>query len=145
MNIITKQPTDEWHGAWNSYMSFPEHKSEAATKRTDFNLMGGLTDTLSMRLYGNYSKTQADAWDINSGHQLSPKAAIPAGREGVRNKDINGLLRWEFMPQQTLEFEAGASRQGISMLATQRTKTAKQIPSRCKVRKLTVCTIRNMR
>ncbi len=112
VNIITKQPTDEWHGAWNSYMSFPEHKSEAATKRTDFNLMGGLTDTLSMRLYGNYSKTQADAWDINDGHQLSPKAGIPAGREGVRNKDINGLLRWEFMPQQTLEFEMGASRQG---------------------------------
>lgn len=113
VNIITKQPTNEWHGAWNSYMSFPEHKSEGATKRTDFNLMGGLTDTLSMRLYGNYSKTQADAWDINDGHQLTPlSTAIPAGREGVRNKDINGLLRWEFMPQQTLEFEAGSSRQG---------------------------------
>ncbi|MEH2921662.1 TonB-dependent siderophore receptor [Samsonia erythrinae] len=112
VNIITKQPTNTWHGAWNSYMSFPAHRAEGATKRTDFNLMGGLTDTLSMRLYGNYNKTQADAWDINDGHQLSPRAAIPAGREGVRNKDINGLLRWEFMPQQTLEFEVGASRQG---------------------------------
>ncbi|CPR19572.1 TonB-dependent siderophore receptor [Brenneria goodwinii] len=113
VNIITKQPAQELHGAWNTYMNMPQHKSEGATKRTDFSLMGGLTDTLSFRLYGNINKTQADAWDINDGHQLSPEATnIPAGREGVRNKDINGLLRWEFMPQQTLEFEAGFSRQG---------------------------------
>ncbi|MEC5344983.1 TonB-dependent siderophore receptor, partial [Brenneria populi] len=113
VNIITKQPTQELHGTWNTYMNMPEHKSEGATKRTDFSLMGGLTDTLSFRLYGNINKTQADAIDINDGHQLNPSVTtIPAGREGVRNKDINGLLRWEFMPQQTLEFEAGSSRQG---------------------------------
>ncbi|MCA6971348.1 TonB-dependent siderophore receptor [Pectobacterium carotovorum] len=113
VNIITKQPTQEWHGAWNSYMSFPEDKADGATKRTDFNVMGGLTDTLSLRLYGNYNKTQADAWNINDGHQITPlSTAIPAGREGVRNKDINALLRWEFMPKQTLEFETGFSRQG---------------------------------
>lgn len=113
VNIITKQPTGEWHGAWNSYMSFPEHKSEGATKRTDFNLMGGLTDTLSLRLYGNYSKTQADALDINDGHQLNPSiTTVPAGREGVRNKDMNAQLSWQFRPQQTLEFETGFSRQG---------------------------------
>ncbi|QHQ18480.1 TonB-dependent siderophore receptor [Pectobacterium parmentieri] len=113
VNIITKQPTQEWHGAWNSYMSFPEDKADGATKRTNFNLMGGLTDTLSLRLYGNYNKTQADAWNINDGHQITPlSTAVPAGREGVRNKDINALLRWTFMPKQTLEFETGFSRQG---------------------------------
>lgn len=113
VNIITKQPTQELHGTWNTYMNMPAHKSEGATKRTDFSLMGGLTDNLSFRLFGNINKTQADAWDINDGHQLSPDATtIPAGREGVRNKDINGMLSWEFMPQQTLDFEAGVSRQG---------------------------------
>lgn len=37
---------------------------------------------------------------------------MPAGREGVKNKDINGLLRWDFASMQSLEFEAGYSRQG---------------------------------
>ncbi|MCV9878442.1 TonB-dependent siderophore receptor [Brenneria izbisi] len=113
VNIITKQPTQELHGSWNTYMNMPEHKAEGATKRTDFSLMGGLTDSLSFRLFGNINKTQADAWDINDGHQLNPRVTtIPAGREGVRNKDINGLLRWDISKQQSLEFEAGFSRQG---------------------------------
>ncbi len=37
---------------------------------------------------------------------------LPAGREGVQNKNIDGLVRWEFAPMQSLEFEAGYSRQG---------------------------------
>jgi ferric enterobactin receptor len=30
----------------------------------------------------------------------------------VENKDINGVVRWDFAPRQSLEFEAGYSRQG---------------------------------
>ncbi|MEE3661115.1 TonB-dependent siderophore receptor [Brenneria sp. g21c3] len=116
VNIITKQPTQELHGSWNTYLNAPQHKSEGATKRTDFSLMGGLTDNLSFRLYGNLNKTQADARDINEGHQSERTGnqinSLPAGREGVRNKDINGLLRWDITKQQSLEFEAGVSRQG---------------------------------
>ncbi|WP_409308119.1 TonB-dependent siderophore receptor [Pectobacterium sp. B1J-3] len=116
VNIITKQPTDELHGTWNTYMNMPEHKAEGATKRTDFSLMGGLTDNLSFRLFGNINKTQADARDINKGHQSERVGAyadtLAAGREGVRNKDINGALRWDITKQQSLEFEAGVSRQG---------------------------------
>ncbi|RLM28273.1 outer membrane receptor protein [Brenneria alni] len=116
INIITKQPAQELHGSWNTYMNMPEHKSEGATKRTDFSLMGGLTDNLSFRLYGNLNKTQADARDINQGHQSERTGSyadtLAAGREGVRNKDINGLLRWDITKQQSLEFEAGVSRQG---------------------------------
>lgn len=37
---------------------------------------------------------------------------LPAGREGVKNKNIDGLVRWEFAPMQSLEFEAGYSRRG---------------------------------
>lgn len=37
---------------------------------------------------------------------------MPAGREGVKNKNINGVVRWDFAPMQSLEFESGYSRQG---------------------------------
>lgn len=53
--------------------------------------------------------------DINRGHQSDRTGAyadtLPAGREGVENKDINGVVRWDFAPMQSLEFEAGYSRQ----------------------------------
>ncbi|HDL6852992.1 TPA: TonB-dependent siderophore receptor [Yersinia enterocolitica] len=116
VNIITKQPDKELHGSWNAYMNLPQHSEEGATRRTDFSLLGPLSDTVSFRLYGGYNKTDADDWDINQGHESArtgnQAGTLPAGREGVRNKDINGLLRWEFAQGQSLEFEAGYSRQG---------------------------------
>lgn len=60
------------------------------------------------RVYGNLNKTDADSWDINS--PVGTKNA--AGHEGVRNKDINGVVSWKLNPQQILDFEAGYSRQG---------------------------------
>ncbi|EEQ10251.1 Ferric enterobactin receptor [Yersinia mollaretii ATCC 43969] len=116
VNIITKQPDKELHGSWNAYMNKPQHSEEGATRRTDFSLMGPLSDSVSFRLYGGYNKTDADDWDINLGHESARTGnqvgTLPAGREGVRNKDINGLLRWDFAKGQSLEFEAGYSRQG---------------------------------
>ena len=94
VNIITKQPTKEWHGSWNSYINAPSHREEGSTKRTNFLLTGGLTDNLSVRLYGNINKTDADEWDINKKHQINPNS-VSAGREGVRNKDLNSILRWD--------------------------------------------------
>ena len=116
VNIITKKIGDEWHGSWNTYMNAPEHKDEGSTKRTNFSLSGPLGGDFSFRLFGNLDKTQADAWDINQGHQSERTGiyadTLPAGREGVKNKNIDGLVRWEFAPMQSLEFEAGYSRQG---------------------------------
>ncbi|WLI78923.1 TonB-dependent siderophore receptor [Kosakonia sp. H02] len=117
VNIITKKDTaSEWHGSWNSYFNAPEHKAEGATKRTDFSLSGPLGGDVSFRLYGNLAKTQADAWDINQDHQSERTGiysnTMAAGREGSINKDINGVVRWDFAPLQSLEFQAGYSRQG---------------------------------
>ncbi len=116
VNIVTKPTSKTWHGSFNSYYNVPEHKQEGATKRENFDLSGGLTDNLTMRLYGNWSKTQADGQNINDGHsaERTGKYAgmVPAGREGVINKNINGVLRWEFAPMQALELDAGYSRQG---------------------------------
>lgn len=116
VNIITKEFDNQWHGSWNAYMNMPEHKDEGATKRTDFSLSGPLGGDFSFRMYGNLDKTQADAWDINQGHQSERTGiyadTLPAGREGVENKNINGVVRWDFAPMQSLEFEAGYSRQG---------------------------------
>ncbi|CAM6253229.1 TonB-dependent siderophore receptor [Citrobacter sedlakii] len=116
VNIITKKSSSEWHGSWNTYFNAPEHKDEGATKRTNFSLNGPLGGDFSFRLYGNLDKTQADARNINQGHQSERTGTyadtLPAGREGVINKDINGVVRWDFAPMQSLELEAGYSRQG---------------------------------
>ena len=134
VNIITKKGGDEWHGSWNTYFNAPEHKDEGSTKRTNFSLNGPLGGDFSFRLFGNLDKTQADAWDINQGHQSvrtgSYSDTLPAGREGVINKDINGQLRWDFAPMQSLELEAGYSRQGNLYAGdTQNTNTNKLVKS----------------
>ena len=116
VNIITKQPGSETHGSATIYHNFAQHKAEGETERMNFGLNGPLTDTLSYRVYGNIAKTNADDADINSGHESTRTGnqlgTLPAGREGVRNKDVNGLLSWKMTPEQTLDLEAGFSRQG---------------------------------
>ena len=111
VNIITRPATDKHHGSVTIYGNLPEHSKEGATRRMNFGLSGPITENLSYRLYGNISKTDSDAVDINTGHVIGD-GRITAGREGVRNKDINGLLSWRVAPGQTVDFEAGFSRQG---------------------------------
>ena len=116
VNIITKRPGDETHGSATVYSNFPSHGEEGAAQRTNFSLSGPLTEGLSYRLYGNVAKSDADDADINSGHESlrtgNQVGTLPAGREGVRNKDVNGLLSWKLSAEHTLDVEAGFSRQG---------------------------------
>ena len=110
VNIITKGPQAEHHGNLTLYKSFAQDDQEGGSERANFGLSGPLTDNLSYRVYGNVAKSEMDDPDINDGHTVPNQAT--AGREGVRNKDINGLLSWALTDRQTLDLEAGYSRQG---------------------------------
>ncbi len=113
VNIITRQPTQEWHGQVTAYANLPEHSEEGSTKRLNFGVSGALSEDFALRLFGNLNKTDSDDSDINAGHQAPGFASsLPAGREGVRNKDIGGRLSWKLVPGHTLEFDASYSRQG---------------------------------
>ncbi|ALX96797.1 outer membrane receptor protein [Serratia fonticola] len=109
VNIITKRPTKDWHGTLSLFTNQPENSKEGATNRANFSLSGPLvSDVLTMRLFGNFNKTDADAYDINT----QQNGSYAAGREGVRNKDINASLSWRIDPQQILDFDYAYSRQG---------------------------------
>ena len=109
INIITKRPTNDWHGSLSLFTNQPENNKEGTTERTNFSLNGPLAgDALTMRLYGNYNKTGADDYDINT----AQNGSYAAGREGVRNKDVNAQLSWKMTPSQIIDFDLGYSRQG---------------------------------
>ena len=106
VNIITKPVTNDLHGSVSYYTNQPEDNKEGATNRVGFNLSGALIkDVLQFRLYGNWNKTQADDVGINGDPAI-------AGREGVRNKDINGRLVWNINKDNKLTLDSGFSRQG---------------------------------
>ncbi len=111
VNIITKRPTDKLGGSVTYYTNQPESGDEGETHRTNFRLSGPLGENLSFRLYGGYAKTRPDAQDINAQNISMDQTGI-AGREGFVNKDINALLSWALNSRQTLDLDAGYSRQG---------------------------------
>ncbi|MFP5421440.1 MAG: TonB-dependent siderophore receptor [Gammaproteobacteria bacterium] len=111
VNIITKRPTEELRGSVTLYAIQPEDDAEGTGQRANFNLSGALNDSLAFRLYGGANKTNADDADINGEHQVGADTLV-AGREGVRNKDISGLLSWQINPDHSLDLEATYSRQG---------------------------------
>ncbi|MFK8330381.1 FepA family TonB-dependent siderophore receptor [Pseudomonas sp. BJa5] len=111
VNIITKRPTQDLRGAMTLFGSFPEDDAEGMSKRANLSLSGPISDEVSFRVYANLNKTDADDMQINSAHQAF-EDSLMAGREGVRNKDISGLLSWRIDPANTLDLESSYSRQG---------------------------------
>ena len=112
VNIITKRPTEQWMGSVTTFTSTPTNREEGDTKRANFNLAGPLTDDLSLRLYGSANRTDADDADINADALDDDTVNTSAGREGVRNRDINAVLSWQATDDQLLDLEMGYSRQG---------------------------------
>ncbi|MDR3322725.1 MAG: FepA family TonB-dependent siderophore receptor, partial [Zoogloeaceae bacterium] len=112
INIITKKPANKFAGSITTYLSKPEDRMEGnGTRRLGFNLSGPVAENLSFRLYGSAAKTYGDKPSIN-GVLDDGSPNWVAGIEGRRNRDVNGLLRWDLTPDQVLEFELGFSRQG---------------------------------
>ncbi|MDR2450906.1 MAG: FepA family TonB-dependent siderophore receptor, partial [Candidatus Accumulibacter sp.] len=111
VNIITKGIPEKLRGTVSLYANMPEDSDEGDTRRVNFNVGGPLGDRFGFRVYGNYSKTDSDAPDINVDETASG-ASVAAGREGVKNKDIRAMLRWKLTERQMLDFETGYSRQG---------------------------------
>lgn len=116
VNIVTRPPTDAWHGSMSVYTDQPQHSVDGDTRRASFDLSGPLAERLFFRLYGNLNRTDADAYNINQGHTTprtgTQAGTYPAGREGVRNRDVSGRLSWKLTPGQSLDFDASFSRQG---------------------------------
>lgn len=132
VNIITKPVSDTLTGSATLYGNLPAHSAEGASRRGNFSLSGPINEKLSFRLYGSINTTDADDYGINESHASGRGGAnlgsFPAGREGVRNKDINGLLRWKLAPGHELDLEAGYSRQGnIYTGDTQNTNTNAEV------------------
>lgn len=112
VNVVTKKGAKETHGQVSVYANAPEHSDEGATQRANLSLSGPLSETLSYRLSGNYNQTNADGKDINAGHKAPGFSGIPAGREGVRNRDLSAQLSWNLIPGQTIDFDYSYGRQG---------------------------------
>lgn len=134
VNIVIKQAKDQWHGSWGTYFNTPQHRAEGSTKRTNVSLMGPVTDNLTLSIWGNLDKTQADADNINQDHSADRignyAGSWPAGREGVIDKDIHTKLNWQFATNQHLAFEVGSSRQGNLYAGdTQNTNTSDYVRS----------------
>ena len=112
INIITKRPTGELSGNLSLYGLVPQHGEEGGSERLGLSLSGPLADKLSFRLYGNLNRTDADSLALNADYASTGTAVPPAGREGVQNKDVNAMLRFDASANHVFEVEAGMSRQG---------------------------------
>ena len=110
VNIITKRPSKTLTGSVTYFTNRPEDENEQITNRIGVNLAGPLTEKLSFRFFGSANKTDADSLSLNE--EFATGVTPPAGREGVRNRDANFLLRWDMTDRQVLEFNTGFSRQG---------------------------------
>lgn len=110
VNIITKRP-DKMSGSVNTYFALPQHSEEGSTLRTNVTVGGPILDWLSFRLNAGYARTEPDDQDINAAETIDGGSPA-AGREGVINKDVRGLLSFTPRDDHRFDLEAAYSRQG---------------------------------
>ncbi|WP_374299994.1 FepA family TonB-dependent siderophore receptor [Paracoccus sp. (in: a-proteobacteria)] len=112
VNIITKRP-ETFMGQVGLHWNQPQNSEEGATKRTNFLLAGPAGERLTIRVFGNYNKTEGDDPNLNP-PQLNDDGEYDtfAAREGVVNKDVGTLLTWDMAPGHELDLQFDFSRQG---------------------------------
>lgn len=110
VNIVTKRP-EKLSGTFTTHMNVPQSSKEGHSYRANTTIGGPINDFMAFRLIGGYSRTTPDAQDINASHTLAG-ATPAAGREGVTNRDISGLLTITPTDDHAFDIEAGFGRQG---------------------------------
>ena len=134
VNIVTKGTPDKFGASATLYYGKRQHKEEGGERRASFSLAGPISDMLGFRLTGNIAKTDSDAWDINRGHASTRTGTFagtfPAGREGVRNRDLDARLSLRPNTMHRIDLDASFSRQGnIYTGDTQNTNNFTTLPN----------------
>ncbi|VDC33437.1 FepA family TonB-dependent siderophore receptor [Pseudogemmobacter humi] len=111
VNIITRKP-EEFTATAGLHYTIPANKLEGGTKRANFMLAGPIGQDLSFRFYGNINKSEADDIALNADAAVLAGTTTQAGREGVTNKDVGALLRWEPNGSHQVDLDFSFSRQG---------------------------------
>ncbi|WP_137136164.1 FepA family TonB-dependent siderophore receptor [Rhizobium sp. FKY42] len=111
VNIITKRP-EKLSGSVTVFGNMPQSSKEGRTARTNVVVGGPVTDVMSFQFMGNYNRTGNDAFDINASGNSSNQTYPAAGREGVTNRDLRGILTIEPTDDHAIDLEASYSRQG---------------------------------
>ncbi|MDO5056131.1 MAG: TonB-dependent siderophore receptor [Lautropia sp.] len=116
VNIITKGVPEQFGGSASLYLSRPQDSVDGDSRRASASIAGPIADNFGYRITASASKTDADAWNINQGHastRTGPfRNTFPAGREGVRNRDLNARLSYKPAPGHTLDLDLAFARQG---------------------------------
>lgn len=116
VNIITRDVPKEFSGSASVYYKLPHDSIDGESRRASVSLAGPISDTFGYRITASGSKTDSDAWDINRNHASTRTGPMvgtfPAGREGVRDRDISGRLSWKPVKGHTVDLDLSFARQG---------------------------------
>lgn len=116
VNIITKGIPDRFSGTASLYVSRPQDSVDGDTRRASASLAGPIAENFGYRITASAARTDADAWDINRGHastRTGPfRNTFPAGREGVRTRDLDARLSFKPAAGQVIDLDLAFARQG---------------------------------
>lgn len=115
INIITKKAGSKPSTSVNSTIEVPQNPKEGWTRQIDFLTSGPVSEVMSYRIYGGFSKRSPDAADINGpvnpGTGGTEDIYGTAGRDGIVNGNINGLVSTSVAPGHTFDLQGGYTRQ----------------------------------